>query len=254
MQSQVKATEIGAAASSTCWSCRATTRGEHFCSACGKIQPLPRGTDYFAFFGLPSRLQLDETQLEERFHQLSWKLHPDNFARASEYERALSLERSSQLNDAYRTLRDPIRRVEYLLGREGVRKEGQQKQQAPPELLEEVFELNEWLDELRAAGERAEMDARSSNGAAETAALRGKLEAAQKNFEKKLGEVDAELAGVFAQWDAALGAGLAGAGPNRASGDEAARKKLMERMNQILNRRSYIRNLVANVQKELAEA
>ena len=245
----MSATETGTTATSTCWSCRAATRGEHFCSACGKIQPLPRGTNYFAFFGLPSKLQLNETELEERFHQLSWKLHPDNFGRASDYERALSLERSSQLNDAYRTLRDPIRRVEYLLGREGVRKEGQQKQQAPPELLEEVFELNEWLDELRVTREGAEMAARSSNGTAETAALRSKLEAAQKNFEKKLGEVDAELAGVFAQWDAAL----APAGP-ASSGDEAMRRKLMERMNQVLNRRSYIRNLVANVQKELAEA
>ena len=96
--------------------------------------------------------------LEQRFHSLSWKLHPDNFVRASEDERQLSLDRSSQLNDAYRTLRDPVARVEYLLGLAGMRKEGQKKQQAPPELLEEVFELNESLDELR--------DARASGGSA----------------------------------------------------------------------------------------
>ncbi len=234
-------TPAGTAASSSCWSCQAPTRGEHFCPACGKIQALGRGTDYFAFFGLPSKLQLDEAELEKRFHQLSWKLHPDNFVRASDSERELSLERASQLNDAYRALRDPIRRVEYLLAREGMRKEGQHKQQAPPELLEEVFELNEWLDELRTTREAS---AASSDGSGGMAALRGKLEAAQKNFEGKLGEVDAELAGVFAQWDAAVGAGA----------DEAARNKLMQRMNEILNRRSYIRNLVANVQKELAEA
>jgi molecular chaperone HscB len=212
------------------------TGGEHFCPACGKIQPLARGTDYFAFFGLPSKLRLDAAELEKRFHQLSWKLHPDNFVRADEYERELSLERSSQLNDAYRTLRDPISRVEYLLAREGMRKEGQHKQQAPPELLEEVFELNESLEELRssrqAGADRSGM-----------AALRGKLEAAQRNFQNTLGEVDAELDGVFGQWDAALDAGA----------DDATRKKLMERMNEILNRRSYIRNLVGNVQKELAE-
>jgi molecular chaperone HscB len=231
----MNATQIRTVASSPCWSCRAATRGEHFCPACGKIQPLPRGTDYFAFFGLPLKLRLDEAELEKRFHQLSWKLHPDNFVRASDYDRELSLERSSQLNDAYRTLRDPIRRVEYLLARAGLRKEGEQKQQAPPELLEEVFELNEWLDELRGARQ---------DGAGEMAGLRSKLEAVQKNFEEKLADVDTELATVVGEWDAAVDGGF----------DEAARKKLMARMNETLNRRSYIRNLVANVQKELAEA
>jgi len=229
-------TQARVAADPTCWSCGAATGGEHFCPACGKLQPLPRGSDYFALFGLTSKLCLDAAELEKRFHQLSWKLHPDNFVLAGEYERELSLDRASQLNDAYRVLRDPISRVEYLLAREGMRKEGEHKQQAPPELLEEVFELNEWLDELRGARQT------SSNG--EMMALRGKLEAARKNFEEKLRAVDAELDGVFGQWDTALDAGA----------DEAARKKLMTRMNELLNRRSYIRNLAANVQKELAEA
>ena len=149
-----------AATSLTCWNCSAATGGAHFCPACGKIQPLPRGADYFAFFGLPRKLAIDLADLEQRFHSLSWKLHPDNFVRASEDERQLSLDRSSQLNDAYRTLRDPVARVEYLLGLAGMRKEGQKKQQAPPELLEEVFELNESLDELR--------EARASGGSAAT--------------------------------------------------------------------------------------
>ena len=112
---------------------------------------MPRGADYFALLGLPRKLVIDADELEQRFHQLSWKLHPDNFVRASEHERALSLECSSQLNDAFRTLRDPVSRVEYLLSQAGMRREGQHKQQAPPELLEEVFELNESLDELREA-------------------------------------------------------------------------------------------------------
>ena len=154
--------------------------------------------------------------------------------RASEDERQLSLDRSSQLNDAYRTLRDPVARVEYLLGLAGMRKEGQKKQQAPPELLEEVFELNESLDELREA--RA-----SGGGAATMAGLRVKLEAAQHKFESSLADVDQELARVSAEWDKALDSGA----------DDAAQKKLMERMNEILNRRSYIRNLVNGVRGEL---
>jgi molecular chaperone HscB len=218
----------------TCWSCSATTSGAHFCPTCGKIQPLPRGADYFAFFGLPQKLTIDLPDLEQRFHSLSWKLHPDNFVRASEDERQLSLDRSSQLNDAYRTLQNPVARVEYLLGLAGMRKEGQKKQQAPPELLEEVFELNESLDELR--------DARESGGSAATmAALREKLEAAQHKFESLLVDVDKELSRVSSEWDRALDSGA----------DEEAREKIMERMNEILNRRSYVRNLVNGVRQEL---
>lgn len=219
------------AAAEKCWSCAVAFNGGHFCPACGKIQPLPAGADYFAFFGLPQKLTLDSAWLEAEFHKLSWKLHPDNFVRGSEFERNLSLERSSQLNDAYRTLRDPVARVEYLLLRLELRKEGTTKQQAPPELLEEVFELNESLDELR--------EARSSGG--DTAALLGRLIAAQKHFQQKLEAVDAELAAAGRDWDAALDAGA----------DESKKKSLLARMNEILNRRSYIRNLVASVQKEL---
>src|ERR1700716_1823593 len=108
-------------------------------------------SDYFAQFGMPRKLGIEMGELEKRFLQLSWKLHPDNFINASQQERELSLKRSSELNDAYRTLRDPIGRVEYLLAIEGMRKEGENKQHVPPELLEEVFELNESLDELREA-------------------------------------------------------------------------------------------------------
>ncbi len=227
---------VSAQTESACWSCHAPHFGGHFCAACGKIQPLPRGTDYFALFGLPQKLWMDCAELEKLFHQLSWKLHPDNFVRAGEYERGLSLERSSQLNDAYRALREPVSRVEYLLAHAGMRKEGAAKQQAPPELLEEVFELNESLDELRAV--RA-----SSSDGAELAALKNRLHAEARKFEAKLHEVDEELKRIAVEWDAALDA----------PADEAKKKALMSWMNDVLNRRSYIRNLVANVQKELAE-
>ncbi len=214
-----------------CWSCQDWVQNPHFCSSCGKIQRLPSGLDHFAFLGFPRRLRLDAKELEQRFHQLSWKLHPDNFVAATEVERALSLDHSSRLNDAYRTLREPIARIEYLLALEGMRKEGMNKQQAPPELLEEVFELNESLDELR--------EARTAGAA--LAQLRARLEAAEKNFQGKLGAVDAQLDAAADDWDAALDA---------RAGDPL-RKRLLERMNELLNRRSYIRNLAANVQKEL---
>ena len=147
----------------------------------------------------------------------------------------MSLERSSQLNDAYRALRDPVARVEYLLALEGMRKEGATKQQAPPELLEEVFELNESLDELRSA--RAAHEA-----GGEMAALRKRLEDAAHGFEERLAEVDAQLMAAAKEWDATVD-----------SGDAAAGRAVLGRMNEILNRRSYIRNLVRGVTQELSE-
>jgi molecular chaperone HscB len=191
----------------------------------------PEKLDYFALFDLPRKLWIEMSGLEQKFLQLSWKLHPDNFVNAPVEEQERSLKRSSEVNDAYRVLRDPVARVEYLLEIEGARKEGEHKQQAPPELLEEVFELNESLDELREAEETG----------ADLAVLKARLESAEKSFQEKLGEVDEQLQVAAQQWDAALDAN---AGDND-------RKAIMVRLNELLNRRSYIRNLVNNVQKEL---
>jgi len=218
----------------TCWKCGAGAAEEHFCAKCGAVQKLARGTDHFRFLGLPRKLWMDVNELEGRFHQLSWKLHPDNFVRATEEERELALERGSQLNDAYRVLRDPVGRVEYLLAIEGMRKEGAQKQQAPPELLEEVFELNESLDELRSA--RTE----HQDGAG-MAALRQRLEEAARGFEARLADVDEQLMDAAKEWDATVD-----------SDDRAAGRAALARMNEILNRRSYIRNLVRGVTQELS--
>ncbi|MEQ1474433.1 MAG: Fe-S protein assembly co-chaperone HscB, partial [Candidatus Acidiferrum sp.] len=189
---------------------------------------------YFTTFGLPRKLWTNMDMLEQKFLQLSWKLHPDNFVNMPESEKEMSLQRSSKLNDAYRVLRDPVARVEYLLELEGMRKEGEHKQQAPPELLEEVFELNESLDELR--------EARSVG--ANLDLLSGRLRAAEKSFGEKLHQVDAELKTAAQQWDAAL----------EANASDADRESILQRLNGLLNRRSYIRNLVAGVEKELTGA
>ena len=187
--------------------------------------------DHFSLFGLPRKLWIEMSTLEKKFLELSWKLHPDKFVNASPADQELSLKGSSQLNDAYRVLRDPVARVEYLLELEGMRKEGEHKQQAPPELLEEVFELNESLDELR--------EAKASGG--DLGSLKHRLESAEKSFQRKLGEVDAQLQETAQQWDAAIDA----------NASDTDRKGIMVRLNELLNRRSYIRNLVTNVEKEL---
>ena len=214
-----------------CWNCHERAVGTHFCPGCGKVLQLPQQSDYFAMFEMPRKLWVEMGSLEQKFLQLSWKLHPDNFVNASSEERQISLKRSSELNDAYRTLRDPVARVEYLLAIEEARKEGTTRQQAPPELLEEVFELNESLDELR--------EARASGG--DTASLMQRLEAAEKNFAAKLNEVDSQLQAVAREWDKAIDD----------KSDQSTRKAVMSKLNELLNRRSYVRNLVVNVQKEL---
>ena len=214
-----------------CWNCHERTLGTHFCSTCGKLLQLPKQVDYFELFEMPRKLWVEMPALEKRFLELSWKLHPDKFVNATAEEQALSLKRSSEMNDAYRVLRDPVARVEYLLEIEGARKEGEHKQQAPPELLEEVFELNESLDELR--------EAKASGG--DLRSLKDRLESAEKSFKEKLAEVDAQLQETAQQWDAAIDA----------NAGDADRKGIMVRLNELLNRRSYIRNLVTNVQKEL---
>jgi molecular chaperone HscB len=217
-----------------CWSCNTPTNTAAFCLACGKIQSLPANADYFTYFGLPRKLWMGMDALEQKFLQFSWKLHPDNFVNTDEREREMSLQRSSKLNDAYRVLRDPVARVEYLLELEGMRKEGEHKQQATPELLEEVFELNESLDEVREA----------KSAGANLDALTIKLRNAEKNFGEKLHQVNAEMKTAAQQWDVALDA----------NASKSDREAILQRLNELLNRRSYIRNLVAGVEKELQGA
>ena len=114
------ATETQTPAAVSCWACHAPlAQNDHLCAACGKVQPAA-ATDFFSFFGLPRKLNLDVAALTREFYRLSRKLHPDVYVRASQPEQQWSLEKTSQLNDAYRTLRDPIERTAYLLQLEGV--------------------------------------------------------------------------------------------------------------------------------------
>src|SRR5450631_2370462 len=188
----------------SCWSC-GSMRAAHFCESCGKVQP-PVPVDYFAFFGLPPKLNLDVAALEKTFYELSRKLHPDLNARAGAQEQEWSLEQSSLLNDAYRALRDPIKRTEYLLHLEGVELEEQsksateqaratgvmKKQIVPADLLEEVFELNMQLEELRMNKKMGEDDP----------ALIAEIHGAKQHLASKQSEMLSELSTAWNEWDA----------------------------------------------------
>jgi molecular chaperone HscB len=171
--------------------------------------------------------------LEGEFHRLSRKLHPDRFARASAAEQQMSLANTALLNDAYRTLRDPIRRVEYLLRLEGLKigeehagKGKPADRQPPGDLLEEVFELNMQLEEMRRNQTTGESDP----------ALQKDLAAARAKFESLLADVDGDLAAQGAEWDA---------------GDEPTRERTANLMAASLDRRRYLRNLVRDVNEVL---
>jgi molecular chaperone HscB len=196
--------------------------------------------NYFEFFSLPRKLTLDVVALEKQFYTMSRKLHPDRFAGKPAAEQEAALAQSSLLNDAYRTLKDPISRTQYLLKLEGVELEEQskaateaarvsgteKKQVVPPELLEEVFELNMQLQEMRVARQMGE----------EEPELRRDLMTAKDAFDAKMVETQAELESLWSVWDA---------------GDEAAKTRAKDAMVELLNKRSYLRNLVRDVNEAL---
>ena len=213
--------------------------GAHFCPQCTKILPLPRSADYFSFLGLPRRLNLDTADLEQRFRALSRQFHPDYFYNATPAERRASLERSSYLNDAYRTLRQPASRIEYLLKLEGLgaANPAEASKQVPPGLLEEVFALNEELDEIRALRQAQGAPSDESRGeqrssGAPAAEWQARLERARQPIERKRVEHEAKLQELAGQWDA-------GGGPDVL---KALRDQFLER--------SYIHNRLDGIERE----
>jgi molecular chaperone HscB len=217
----------------SCWSCSvAHNESTLFCPHCSKIQP-PPGGDYFSVFGLEPRLELDLGKLEHEFHRLSRKLHPDRFARAQENEKQWSLADTALLNDAYRTLKDPIHRTAYLLKLQGEHigeeyagkdrpNDGKGPSRVPADLLEEVFDLNMQLEEMRMARKMGEANPE----------LQTSLEQAQRKFGGLLDAVDQDMRVQWQVWD---------------KGNAAVRKTAQKTMAALLDRRRYLSNLVRDV-------
>ena len=136
-----------------CWNCQAETHGAAFCPACGRIGPRAPGATHFDVFGISPGYDVDLDALEKQYRDLSLKLHPDRFAHAEARERRLSLEQTAALNEAWRVIKDPVRRAFYLLRLHGVNLEEEQaaeRAKMPMEFLEEVMELREALAEAAA--------------------------------------------------------------------------------------------------------
>jgi len=216
-------------ARSMCWHCRSEVTGEYFCEQCVKVQPLSKELDYFACMGLPRLLNIDTDALETKFYELSRTFHPDFYQNKTPTEQAISLGNAALLNTAYRTLKDPIRRTEYLLQLEA----GSAKDirtSPPADLFEEILELQEDLEEFRSASR--------DEDPAGVEQLRAKLKADRDTLEQRQREMETRLFHLFDKWDALQ---------NRTEQNEQVQTEknaVLKEMRGILSNRTYLRNIV----------
>jgi molecular chaperone HscB len=201
--------------------------GEYFCDRCVKVQPVSKDLDYFTCFGLPRRLAIDPQTLETKFYELSRAFHPDFYQNKSDEEQIISLGNSAMLNTAYRTLRDPIQRAEYLLDLEA----GSVKDirtTPPADLFEEILELQETLDEFRASDHTSES----------ASTLRTKLDTDRAALENRQRDMEHQLQQLFIRWDALQDRGEA------TDQARAERNRILKEMRDILSNRTYVNNIV----------
>jgi molecular chaperone HscB len=216
-------------ARSMCWHCQSEVHGEYFCGQCVKVQPLSKELDYFTCLGLPRLLTIDQEDLETRFYRLSRTFHPDFFQNKPEGEQVISLGNSALLNTAYRTLKDPIRRAEYLLRLEA----GSAKDirtSPPADLFEEILALQEDIEEFKSAASEEEP--------ARTEALRARLRTDRETLEQRRREMEARLSELFAAWDKLQGQS------EQSDHLREEKGKVLGEMRSILSNRTYLLNIV----------
>jgi molecular chaperone HscB len=201
-----------------CWKCGEEPHDSLFCKYCNALQP--PAADYYRFFGLERRLALDASELQERYYRLSRLVHPDRYQKGTPNERRFSLDAPAILNDAYRTLRDPVARAEFFLKGEGMEAPPGKSKHVPPELLEEVFEVNTALEALREGD----------------AAVRPALETALNKFRELRSQSDAELLSLFAEYDGGGG------------------REALAKIRGVLDRRSFAANLIDEIEQGLTHA
>lgn len=216
-------------ARSMCWHCQSEVTGEYLCGQCVKVQPLSKDLDYFACFQLSRLLNIDAQQLEQTYYELSRTFHPDFYSTKDESEKTISLGNSAFLNSAYRTLKDPIQRVEYLIRLEaGAVKDI--RSNPPADLFEEILELQEDMETFRGLS--------SEEGETERTELCQKLQRDREHLEDRQGEMEKSLRGKSDEWDQLQSAN---ADPSEARNDKNA---VLRSMQEILSNRTYICNMV----------
>lgn len=185
---------------------------------------------YFEIFDLPPKTELDAAELQRRFHELSRQHHPDYHTTRSGEEQERAVRTTALLNDAYRTLRDPVRRVEYLVRTHGYSIDGGKVPQA---LLAEVFEINEQLEEIRTARERGEAEDE----------IMEKLDQVREAVLVMQTEHETRLHEACRRWDELV---------DRGAG-ESDRAPLLKQLADIVARSAYLRHLRREIDDEVSE-
>ncbi len=213
-----------------CWSCYQPTGGKPFCPDCFKVQLHQPKADYFSILGLDERrMSLEPESLEEAFYALSRLVHPDRYQTRNQTERRIAEERAAVVNVAYRTLRDPIARTEYLLELEtGSPQEA--RDQPPAELLSQLMEIEE------------RVEAYQGSGGAERGALKGSLKEVHRSLEARREAMDAELHEAFDLWDRRLAE----------EGSEEAKASLLKRFRELLDHRRFLTTTIRDISGALA--
>ncbi len=222
-------------ARSMCWHCQSEVTGEYFCERCVKVQPVSKDTDYFTCLGFPRRLTLDPKRLEAKFYELSRTFHPDFYQTKTTAEQTISLSNAAVLNTAYRTLRDPIQRAEYLLALEtGSVKDI--RTSPPADLFEEILELQDTLEEYRASDRNSDEGHR----------LRTTLQAEQDALGRRKEEMESQLQQLFTDWDQLQDRGEA------TSQARVERDRILKQIRELLSHRTYINNILNDLAATIA--
>ncbi len=209
----------------TCWNCKETLDPARMCANCGVLLPLPRAASHFALFGLPERLTVDGAELERLFHELSRRNHPDRFRKGPARERMIALENISRLNEAYRSLKDPLERAAYLIRLK--RGDAPAVGASPPsELFEEILEIQEELGEYRFAdGDEKQVLGRR---------LSGRRDDLARERDERTTRLTEDL---FASWDA--------------TDSEPRREEILNEMAAILGARGYLNRMLDSLHAAL---
>jgi len=206
-----------------CPSCARLQEPRLFCSECGA--PLAVELDYFATLGLPRRLTIDPKQLENLYHELGRRVHPDRFANSANALREASSTATALLTRAFRTLRDPVSRGLYWMELHG-EKLATANQRVPSELAELIFEVQETLEELRSS---------ETAGDPNKTSLRNQVVERRQAVDGCLRSALSELAINFGKWDF----------------DVSDRFSLIVQLKGILSRINYLRTLIRDIDREL---
>lgn len=223
-------------ARSMCWHCQSEVTGEYLCGQCVKVQPLSKELDYFACFQLPRYLNLDERQLERTFYELSRTFHPDYYSTKDDTEQTISLGNSAFLNAAYRTLKDPIQRAEYLIRLEaGAVKDI--RSSPPGDLFEEILELQDDLEAYRDMAQQGPSPERDQ--------LKEKLQQERNHLEERQTDMESALRAKFSDWDKLQSEGE---GSNQYREEKT---KVLREMQEILSNRTYVRSIITDLSETI---